>query len=329
MGDHSPGTPAAATETPWELAQRLVAQGLPLPAVSERLLQTGLPSEDVTTLLRALRLKSVATPGERGPQQEPHVLGVLVGVAKAGLAANAFLATGETAAGKRMLTDLMGVTNSFMGAELVDAPVGPAQPKGAPSELVAPEGVAFDVPDGTPCCQVHPRLPSTGTCPRCSALTCHSCAPKKGLGGTEFCAACEQLPKVHKERVRKAARRLAVTLPVEAVVLLALLFTAPVLGTFQSPWGLAIPSEVAVSLLFAALGLAQWLVRHPWPGVVGAVSSGGVILAPLFLSQQEVPASSLLLLLVPLAAILFMLERLSTRRKEWRSVVAHVRPQPS
>ncbi|WP_224248128.1 hypothetical protein [Hyalangium gracile] len=306
------------TETPWALAQRLVEQGLPVTTVRERLLRSGLPEEDVTTLLRALSLKSVAGPGERGgPDQQPNELGVLVGMVKAGLAANALLATGEAGAGKRMLDDLMGVTNSFMGGALVDAPVVPSQPNVTSSDSAAPEVARFEVADGSPRCRVHPQLPSVGTCRRCGALACYTCAPRKGFGGTAFCAACEQHPAVHEARVRKVARGLAVTVGLEVVLLL---FIAPLLGTLPLSEKLPVPSEVALSLPFAALALAQWFVRHPWPGAVGAVLSGGLMLATLFDSQNEVPAELLLLLLAPMAAMLFALERLTVRRKAWRSV---------
>ncbi|MDY7232177.1 hypothetical protein [Hyalangium rubrum] len=311
----------APTETPWALAQRLVEQGLPAPTVRERLLQAGLPDEDVTTLLRALRLKSVAGPGERrGPAQEPSELGVLVGVVKAGLAANTFLATGETGAGKQALRDLMQVTHGFMGAELVDAPVVLEPMKGAPSAQTAPEAAAFEVADGTPRCRVHPQLPSIGTCPRCGALACYTCAPKKGFSTTGFCAACERHPAVHEDRVRKAARLLGMAVGLEAALLLALMLFAPLLDTFQRSWELPMAFEVALSLPFVALGLAQGLVRHPWPGAAGVILSGGLMLATLFTAQGEVPAELLLLLIAPMAVMLFALERLTTRRKDWREV---------
>ncbi|HYI01205.1 hypothetical protein [Hyalangium sp.] len=323
MGDDSQGTPAASpTQTPWMLAQRLADQGLPLSAVREQLLQAGLPSEDVTTLLRALRLKSVAAPGdERAPDAasahapSDHGAGLLAGMAKAGVGAGLALAKGDLDAGKLVLTGLLQATASFMQVGLDDGRVAPSQPKLAPSELAPLELAPFDATDGSPRCQVHPRFPSVGTCPRCGALACYNCAPKQGFGGTEFCAACEQQPSVHEARVKKAARHLAATVFVEAVLLLTLMFVAPLLGTSQPSWGGSIPYEVALSLPFVVLGIVQGFVRHPWPGVVGAVVSGGLVPATLFVSPEEVPMGILMLLLAPMVAMLFALDRLTTRRK--------------
>ncbi len=308
MEDDALGTPAALPEeTPWALAQHLAAQGLPLSAVRERLLQAGLPSDDVTTLLRALQLKSSAA-------QAPidHDAGLLAGMAKAGVGVATVLLTQRVSGrtGKLMLDGLLQVTASVMQEGLAETRVVPAQPEPAPSEPVS-----FEVTDGSPRCQVHPRLPSAGTCPRCGVPTCHSCAPTKGFGGTEFCAACERLPAVHEPRVKTAARRLAATVFAEAVLLTALMVVAPILGPGPgSGWG-SVHYGVALGLPFVVLGSVQWFVRHPWPGAVGAAGSGVLVLTSLSVASDAVSVELLALLLAPMVAMLFALERLTTRRK--------------
>jgi hypothetical protein len=298
------------------LAQRLAEQGLPLSTVSERLLKAGLPSEDVATLMRALRLKSVAAPGDapKGGAARDHGVNLLVGIANVGLGASTMLLKEELGAGKQVLNGLLQVTSGFMQVGLDDGRVIPSQPKPASSEPV-PELAPIEAEDGAPRCQVHPRVLSVGTCPRCGALACYNCAPKKSFGGTELCAACEQQPTVHDARVRKAARRLAAALFAETVLILTLMFVSPLFGSSQSSGGGSIPYEVGLSLAFVVLGVVQWFVRHPWPGVVGAVVSGGLLPATIVVSSEAVPTETLLLLLVPMAAMLFALDRLVTRRK--------------
>lgn len=319
MGDNASDTSAAGpSETPWALAQRLAEHGLPLPALRDRLLQAGLPSDDVATLLRALSLKSVAAPSERGPAQEPNTMDVLVGVAKAGLSAHVMLTQGSLDAGKVMLSDMLQVTTSFMGGGPGDTSVAPVQPMTASSEQAPVEVAPFEVADGSPRCRVHPRLPAVDLCPRCGVSTCYTCARKKGFGGTEFCTACEQHPQVRAARVKKASRWLAAAILLEAGVLLGLGLAAPLLGTLEEA-GFSIPSEVVLSLPFGLLGLMQGFVRHPWPGVVGAAGSGGVMLAILFGAQDEVPPELLVALVAPLAIMLFALERLTARRKVQRA----------
>ncbi|HLL00370.1 MAG TPA: hypothetical protein VK539_07300 [Myxococcaceae bacterium] len=311
MDSKSPDTASgAATETPWELAQRLAAQGLPLSTVNEQLLRAGLPAEDAETLTRALQLRSVAGPGEKREADSGHGLNMLVGIAKVGLSARALLANGDLE-GQRALDGMLQVTAGFMQVGLDQKPVAPTV---APPAVV-PEVAPFEAEDGAPRCQVHSRVLSVSTCPRCAAHACYSCAPKNGPGGTEFCVTCEAQPSVHEPRVRMAARRVAVALFAEAVLLLALMLFAPLLGASQgSEWG-PVPVEAALGLFFVVLGSMQWFVPHPAPGVVGAVVAGGLLPASIAATPEQVPTETLVLLLVPMAVMLFTLDRLATRRK--------------
>jgi hypothetical protein len=312
MDIKSPDTASgAATETPWELAQRLAAQGLPLSTVNEHLLRAGLPAEDAETLTRALQLRSVAGPGEKREPDSGHALNMLVGIAKVGLSARALLANGDIE-GRQALDGMLKVTAGFMQVGLDEKPVAP--PAVAPP-AVAPEVAPFQAEDGAPRCQVHPQVVSVSTCPRCEARVCYSCAPKKGPGGTELCVTCEAQPSVHEPRVRTAARRVAVALFAEAVLLLALMFFAPLLGASQgSGWG-PVPVEAALGLFFIVLAGLQWSVPHPGPGGVGAIVAGGLLPASIAASPEQVPTETLVLLLVPMAVMLFTLDRLSMRRK--------------
>lgn len=312
MDIKSPETASGpATETPWELAQRLAAQGLPLATVNEQLLKAGLPAEDAATLTRALHLRSVAGPGEKREAGSGHALNMLVGIAKVGLSARA-LANGDLE-GRQALDGMLQVTAGFMQVGLEEKPVAPA----VASPPVAPPVVApFEAEAGAPRCQLHAQVLSVSMCPRCEARVCYNCAPRKGPGGTEFCVSCEAQPPVHEPRVRNAARGVAVALFAETVLVLALMFLAPLLGSDQSSgWGLAVPPEAALGLFFAVLASMQWFVHHPGPGVAGSIVAGGLLPAAIVASPEQVPTETLVLLLVPMAGMLFTLDRLATRRK--------------
>jgi hypothetical protein len=289
--------PPDASESPWSLAQRLHAQGLPPAVLRERLSAQGLAPDDVDALLGALgRAGAPAVAPERLGADPGVVGGVVLVVAGAGVG---FSDSGHFIGGCLLLVGLLQLAVRLT----------PRHPEAATPVALPPE-------DASPRCQVHQSFGSVGVCPRCGAFACLACAPGSGFAPDALCAACEAQPVVQAPRVTRAARLAASAIVAAGLVPLGatLVFGA----SLRLPPGLmALQAGVAFAP-FGLLATLQALVRHPWPSVLALLLLLAVTLSQMAAAPGELPR--LVVYLAPAVGLLVALDRLTTRRAALRRV---------
>jgi hypothetical protein len=134
-----------------------------------------------------------------------------------------------------------------------------------------PPQVALDASDTSARCATHGELASVGTCPRCGTFVCRECAGPQLANG---CARCQASPALRAQRVRAAARRVAVA----GYAMVALVIVSVLIGldTAESLRVVLLGTGAIVLPIFA-FSTVQLGVRHPWPGIVATLWSLGML----------------------------------------------------
>ncbi|MHB8879654.1 MAG: hypothetical protein ACYC8T_38690 [Myxococcaceae bacterium] len=161
-------------------------------------------------------------------------------------------------------------------------------PPPAPSEPPPPQ-VALAVSDTSARCPRHPQFASVGVCPRCGSFLCRECAgPGQGQGAA--CVQCQASPAVRDELVKRAGRYVALA----SLALVGILALVVLLSVHDvvSPLAAAVGAATFAAPILL-LGLLQFAVRSPWPGVL-------VLLYALILLVSVVVAGGEMNLLVVL-----------------------------
>jgi hypothetical protein len=107
------------------------------------------------------------------------------------------------------------------------------------------------------------KLASIGTCPRCGGFVCRDCA---GLSLSTGCKKCQESPALRDHKVKTAARAVAATGLVTALLLL--------IGAVLDGSSFSLRVVLFLGALIAPLmilSVVQLAVRSPWPGIVGTV----------------------------------------------------------
>jgi hypothetical protein len=146
------------------------------------------------------------------------------------------------------------VLGGLLLASLQDATL----PREAP-----PPQVELADEDPSPRCAQHVKLASVGTCPRCGGFVCRDCA---GLSLSTGCKKCQESPALRDHKVKTAARAVAATGLVTALLLL--------IGAVLDGSSFSLRVVLFLGALIAPLmilSVVQLAVRSPWPGIVGTV----------------------------------------------------------
>jgi hypothetical protein len=133
-----------------------------------------------------------------------------------------------------------------------------------PREAPAPQ-VELDDTDTSARCALHPKLASVGTCPRCGTFVCRECAGPQLVTG---CLKCQATPALRDDRVKAAARNVAVSGLVIAGLLATVMLMVITNLTLRELIGLGV-----MTLPPSVFWVLQLVVRAPWPGIVGVVLS--------------------------------------------------------
>jgi hypothetical protein len=131
-----------------------------------------------------------------------------------------------------------------------------------------PPQVELDPADTSPRCAQHPRLASVGTCPRCGSFVCRDCA---GLQLSTGCLKCQKSPALRAERVKDAARAVAIGgFAIGGLVWLLGFFDL----TLSGPSWAGLVGLLLISGPWLVPAIVQLTVHAPWPAIAGCVVSG-------------------------------------------------------
>lgn len=311
----------SAAPSPYQRAVALLDDGRSITEIHQTLIDEGLPEEDAQAVIRAVLGRPRADPPDEVGEPVstlPEAPALLARPSPwSAFVANAIIAVLLIGFGVGTIAVMAPTGRVFAlsgwaiiaGVMWFFAALGRALegPSPAPPEELPDDSVRER-------CALHPTHASVGSCPRCGRFACTLCAPPRGFRPTQLCVTCESTSSVLAGKVRAAARAVSATLALTAVGFGAALVMAPPLPE-DAPVKLPRGSPMVVATVFGALALAQWAMRHPAPGVVGAVLASLAVFAGLVVFDEVMTGVTLAVVGSMPVAVALMSWRLMEQRK--------------